>query len=385
MNETTATSPVPPRHPSAVPTRPRTKAQRLAAAARSAADVRAYQVDPDVVALRIERMRAWVDRLIWTGMILGLAFTAVNVQQFAAGDAERYSLAWWSAWLLDPLVSLILIGALIGEQVISRHQLRAGPWVRALKWVALTATYTMNTWEAWAALSPALILLHSVPPIMVFVAAEAVSDLRYWITEAVNVAYRVTAEHALSVQAEPVHTDLTPVGPVPAVEARTDAEGGARTEPKEAPRTDAEDARPVRLEPRTAPALTPTPVDRDAVVADLRNQILAAAGRGEKWTPDYSDLEFRTGRRRSWCEKAVRDARNGVIGADGDRPRTAPVDPADEDVRTETRGDGRTDAETARETVRALRTGREDEHPVRPAPSRTDDGEGDETRTEEAA
>jgi hypothetical protein len=47
------------------------------------------------------------------------------------------------------------------------------------------------------------------------------------------------------------------------------------------------------------------------------------------WKPDYDTLMTSTERRRSWCEKVVRDARNHVLdpgsqahGGDGSEPRT---------------------------------------------------------------
>ncbi|MFS8104484.1 hypothetical protein LFM09_46005 [Lentzea alba] len=126
----------------------------------------------------IERVAVQVDRLCWTGILLGLAFTMTNVQQFAAAGAPAWSLAWSAAWLLDPMVSLVLLAILRAEQVTARHGIRMGGWVRAAKWFTLGATYVMNTWSAYAAGSAALVVLHSVPPLVVFVATEAVTDLR---------------------------------------------------------------------------------------------------------------------------------------------------------------------------------------------------------------
>jgi hypothetical protein len=189
------------------------KADKLAQAAHSAARVREYQTDPDVVALRVERVRGWVDRLIWAGMILGLLFTMANVQHFASGgtkppweDPADFGIEWVIAWLLDPMVSLVLIGVLMGEQAIGRHQvegkpIKAGPWVRRTKWAALGATYAMNTWSAWAHLEPSRILLHSVPPMIVFCAAESITTLRHQITKAVAVAYQDAADRAAGLQA----------------------------------------------------------------------------------------------------------------------------------------------------------------------------------------
>ncbi len=73
--------------------------------------------------------------------------------------------------------------------------------------------------------------------------------------------------------------------------------------------------------PGSSPPPPQAPADRDAVVADLASEILTAAAAGETWRPDYPALMIRTGRRRSWCEKAVRDARRAALGADP-APRT---------------------------------------------------------------
>jgi hypothetical protein len=56
-------------------------------------------------------------------------------------------------------------------------------------------------------------------------------------------------------------------------------------------------------------------VDRAALVAGLADQIRDAISSGERWVPDYDALMERTGFRRSWCEKAVRDARTQAFSA----------------------------------------------------------------------
>jgi hypothetical protein len=172
---------------------PLTRAQRLAQDAAEAAVVRTYQTHPDVVALRVERVRTQVDRLCWTGIVLGLAFTMTNVQTFAAAGSPSWSLPWLAAWLLDPIVSVVLLAILRAEQVTARYQVATGPWVRRAKWFTLAATYTMNTWASYADGSAAGIVLHSVPPLVVFVAAEAVTDLRDKLTEAVYAAFTEAA------------------------------------------------------------------------------------------------------------------------------------------------------------------------------------------------
>jgi hypothetical protein len=59
-------------------------------------------------------------------------------------------------------------------------------------------------------------------------------------------------------------------------------------------------------------------VDRAALVAELADQIRDAISSGERWVPDYDALMDRTGFRRSWCEKAVRDARTQAFSAPHD-------------------------------------------------------------------
>ncbi|MGW4489776.1 hypothetical protein ACWEOE_38825 [Amycolatopsis sp. NPDC004368] len=172
-----------------------TRAQRLARDAAEAAEVRAYQTDPDVVALRIERVRRQVDWMCWSGIVLGLAFTMTNVQGFASAGTRAWSLPWVAAWVLDPTVSLVLLAILRAEQVTARYQVRTGAWVRRAKWLTLAATYVMNTWTSFVAGEPAAIVLHSVPPLVVFVAVEAITDLRDKLTDAVLVAAERQAVH----------------------------------------------------------------------------------------------------------------------------------------------------------------------------------------------
>lgn len=188
---------------------PITAGRALALEAAAAAEVRAYQTDPAVVALRVEQIRTQVGWLMWTGIGLGLCFTMTSVQQFAAAGAPVGSLAWCAAWLLDPTVSLVLLAVLRAEQVTARWQVPTGPWPRAAKWALLAATYVMNTWASWATGSVAGVVLHSVPPLVVVLAAETVTDLHHALTSAAHTA----ATH---------HTPAPPSVPA----TRTDAGSG---------------------------------------------------------------------------------------------------------------------------------------------------------------
>lgn len=165
---------------------------KLASKAAEAAAIRAHQTHPDVIALAVERVRLQVDTLLWVAIVAGLGFTMVNVQQFAAQHNTPGSLAWWTAWLLDPMVSLALLAVLRAEQVTARYQVALGAWPRITKWFTFAATYVMNTWQSFGLdrepFSLSGVVLHSVPPLVVFAAAETGPGLRDRLTEAVRAA-----------------------------------------------------------------------------------------------------------------------------------------------------------------------------------------------------
>jgi hypothetical protein len=162
------------------------RATQLTAAAAEAAQVRTALADPNVIALRIERRRTLYNVLIWASVVVGLAFTASNVQQFAAHGASPASLAWWFAWLLDPTITLALVAVLVAEEVTSTWSVDTPTAAARVKWVTLLLTYCMNTWGAWSVLNVRLIILHSAPVIGVFVIVGAAPRMRDALTEAVH-------------------------------------------------------------------------------------------------------------------------------------------------------------------------------------------------------
>lgn len=78
-------------------------------------------------------------------------------------------------------------------------------------------------------------------------------------------------------------------------------------------------------EPRTAPAEERFPalisrlMDRAEFIRGLAEQIRTAEQNGQAWRPDYDALQRTTGRSRSYCEKAVREARTAAA-ASGSEP-----------------------------------------------------------------
>jgi hypothetical protein len=92
------------------------------------------------------------------------------------------------------MVALVLLAVIRAEQVTARQQLRPSTWARVTKWAAFAATYVMNTWEAWGLHggppSPAGVVVHSVPPLLVLLAAEAGPQLREQLAQAAAEAGR---------------------------------------------------------------------------------------------------------------------------------------------------------------------------------------------------
>jgi len=224
----------------------RGRVARLAAEAAEAAQVRALTTDPDVIAYRVEKVRTQVDALLWAGIVLGLAFTMVNVQSFAADGSPVGSMAWWVAWLLDPMVSVVLLAVLRAEQVTARYQVALPPWGRRTKWLTFAATYVMNTWTSWGLseepLSWSGVILHSVPPLVVFATAETGPGLRDKLTEAVG---KPLTEHPAT-------------EPTPTTETTTAPEATTAMETTTAPAVEAEIPAAVTVhEPLTTPVHEP--------------------------------------------------------------------------------------------------------------------------------
>jgi hypothetical protein len=188
---------------------------------------------------------------MWVGIVLGLAFTMVNVQAFAAQGAVLWSLPWFAAWLLDPMVSLVLIAVLRAEQITARYQVSDHTrWIGRTKRFAFAATYAMNTWSSFLHGDVAGIVLHSVPPLLVFCAAETAPVLRDRLTEAV-----LRAEQAAALadpEGAPRRLDTTPAAaelPTPG-EAPLTASAAIETAP--AAQTKSKPARARRKPAKTA-------------------------------------------------------------------------------------------------------------------------------------
>jgi hypothetical protein len=253
-----------------------------------------------------------------------------------------FSLAWIAAWVLDPMVSLVLVAVLRAEQVTARYQVDTGLWVRGTKVFAFAATYVMNTWASWQALDPSGIVLHSVPPFLVYCAAEAGPILRDRLTEAVLRAARMTslatatAEQATNPAATPEPAATTPTTHTSSLPAAVDPLADTvelpviRTSPDPvdpAPRptapartTSTPRARPTRpAKPGKRGKATKPPVRS---MADLRSELDTAIQTGEVDSEPSAEQIRKALRISPDRARALRDERRDDLRT----PPPAPVD-----------------------------------------------------------
>src|SRR5690606_1094456 len=250
------------------------------------------------------------------------------VQAFAAEGAEMWSPRWVFAWLVEPFMSLALIVvvyartylATLGQPIESKTLTR-------VERIFLGLTVGMNAWPylPWSLpdgreFSLSSLVLHLLGPIVAVAIVVALPIILAAFTNLdLGLSGRTVEGEVVVDRTESRTGELAPPARVgrqiafvskPAVRvtrrAFTYRPGVARTAP-------------VRRELvfRTR-SVSPAPevVDRDVFVREITADILSAAARGEKWSPDYDRLMERSHRSRSWCEKAVRDARTAVFGTD---------------------------------------------------------------------
>lgn len=163
------------------------KFERLVTKAEDAGKLRRYAVNPDVVALRVERVMTGTTVLFWAGLVLGLGYTVPNVAAFMGGG--------WG-WFVSPAINAPLIALLLAGSIMARYDEKPSRGVTFAKFLLLGFEYGMNTWTAWAAQTPDEIFKHSVPMVIVVLCAEGVTDLRAGLTRCVTKAYELASKNA---------------------------------------------------------------------------------------------------------------------------------------------------------------------------------------------
>jgi hypothetical protein len=157
--------------------------------------------------------------LVVVGLV-AMAFTATNVTLFAI----NHHVSGWIAWLLDPMVAVALGTVLIVDGRLSEHGINPSGWASALRWFAGLGTWLMNCWSSlWPAgspfgvpreVDPAGLVLHSIPPVLLIVLAEAITHYRRAILTRIA---ELRAE-VDTVNAPAVHPPSTPTITPPVLE-----------------------------------------------------------------------------------------------------------------------------------------------------------------------
>jgi hypothetical protein len=130
-----------------------------------------------------------LNRVLVLVALLGLIFTCVSVTLFAIQNGVNPAIAW----LLDPMVSIVLGSILIVDGRLSKwaeHATRSSPSAAALRWFSGLATWSMNVWSSlWPDggfgtpdhMNVAGFWLHSIPPLLLILMAEAATAYRHRI------------------------------------------------------------------------------------------------------------------------------------------------------------------------------------------------------------
>ncbi|MER5484030.1 hypothetical protein ABT024_12550 [Streptomyces sp. NPDC002812] len=168
-------------------------------------------------------MLSKLTRVLVAVAFVALVFTASNVTMFAID----HHVSPWIAWMLDPMVAVALGAVLIFDGRLSEYGLTSSGWAAVLRWFAGLGTWVMNCWSSlWPegtafgfprSVDPAGLVLHSIPPVLLIVLAEAISHYRHAILAKIAQLQTLVDAEANEVDAHPVHqTSTPPPAPAPA-------------------------------------------------------------------------------------------------------------------------------------------------------------------------
>lgn len=172
----------------------------------------------------LQGLQAGLTKVLVAVAVVALAFTATNVTLFAVD----HHISPWIAWLLDPMVAVALGAVLIVDGRLSEHGVQPSGWASGLRWFAGLATWLMNCWASlWPdgapfgmprQVDPAGLLLHSIPPVLLIVLAEAITFYRRAILDRIAELRQQVEAQVERVEAPPIHQ--APATPdVPAIAA----------------------------------------------------------------------------------------------------------------------------------------------------------------------
>jgi hypothetical protein len=113
----------------------------------------------------------------------GLAVDAVLVMAFSLGNIHAFALENGTAdpiaWFVAPMVDIALIVALSADAFLSHNGAKpTSMWATVLRWLAGIGTLVLNVWVSAVHLDAPAIVLHTVPPVLLLVLAEAAPHYR---------------------------------------------------------------------------------------------------------------------------------------------------------------------------------------------------------------
>jgi hypothetical protein len=271
----------------------------------------------DIVLARLDMRPRWVRLVPWT-------LTGATIYLNVAGQVT-----WFGRIAHAVFPALWVVAVSLAAHVIRiRAQLAAGTRmdrVRVSRWV-LAPLPTARLWRRmvlWEIRSYPAALDRERARVLALTGLQDAYGVLAWRWRAprrVRALYRLGD---LDAAGDSVTGNATPAGLAGQRDARTEDDVHAETAAVRAARIEIQRealggaVRDPRGDARTGGP--PGPAGRDAVVALIAEEIRDAIEAGERWHPDYPALMASTGRRRSWCEKAVRDARMTVLDSPDDR------------------------------------------------------------------
>ncbi|MEU6001882.1 hypothetical protein ABZ837_29205 [Streptomyces sp. NPDC047197] len=151
------------------------------------------KTSPEEQIQALQDLQSNLTRVLVTVAVVAMAFTATNVTLFAI----EHHIPAVIAWLLDPIVAVALGAVLIVDGRLSEHGVHPSGWATGLRWFTGLSTWLMNCWSSlWPSgapfgvprqVDPAGLVLHSIPPVLLIVLAEAITFYRRAILDRIAV------------------------------------------------------------------------------------------------------------------------------------------------------------------------------------------------------
>ncbi|WP_051772941.1 hypothetical protein [Saccharothrix sp. NRRL B-16314] len=139
--------------------------------AAEAARLHALAQDPAARAWQAARVRLVLTAVALTALVGALAWSTTGAHATLTRDMAERGAAWWGAWLVEPVVSAVLL-VVVGAKAFlaARGRVLRHRHLTVVEAVALAVTLVLNTWHhlPWVAarFEPMQLLAHAVGPLV---------------------------------------------------------------------------------------------------------------------------------------------------------------------------------------------------------------------------